>query len=353
MGQGNRGGVVTLRNIMTIRKRGRSFVYFRRRGQPLVPLPDLPHDDPRFLKAYAAASEKAAPKPRSAPASIAAHVEACTASARFLAASAGYRAILRRHFDAIRREYGTLPASGLRDRHIAADVRKAGAPDHRLKAWRFLCAFCVDAGLLPADPAKAVIAPARPKSDGHPPWTPDEIAAFRARWSVDTVPRRAFELLYWTGARISDAVKVGPGMVDGGGVLSYRQTKTGDMAHAPWTCPLPAYAAAMAPDRAAMHNALACGAGHMTYLATAHDRTRSAKALGTLIREAARAAGVQKSAHGLRKSRAIALAEAGATPHQIAAWTGHTTLSEVERYTRKADRRRAVMGTEQDRKGTG
>lgn len=43
-----------------------------------------------------------------------------------------------------------------------------------------------------------------------------------------------------------------------------------------------------------------------------------------------------------------ALAEAGASAHQIAAWTGHESLSEVAHYTRSADKRRAVMGTNED-----
>ena len=61
----------------------------------------------------------------------------------------------------------------------------------------------------------------------------------------------------------------------------------------------------------------------------------------------ARDAGIEKSAHGLRKSRAMALAEAGGTVHQIMAWSGHKSVSEIEVYTRKADRIRAVMGQEQ------
>ncbi len=42
-------------------------------------------------------------------------------------------------------------------------------------------------------------------------------------------------------------------------------------------------------------------------------------------------------AHGLRKAAARRLAEAGATSKQIAAVTGHKTLSEIERYTRAAE----------------
>jgi integrase len=40
--------------------------------------------------------------------------------------------------------------------------------------------------------------------------------------------------------------------------------------------------------------------------------------------------------HGLRKLAAATLAEAGCTPHEIASWTNHHTLSMVELYTRSA-----------------
>lgn len=45
------------------------------------------------------------------------------------------------------------------------------------------------------------------------------------------------------------------------------------------------------------------------------------------------------SAHGLRKSAARRLAEAGCTMHEIMAITGHKSLKEVERYTRAVDQR--------------
>ncbi|GBR37695.1 hypothetical protein AA101099_0837 [Neoasaia chiangmaiensis NBRC 101099] len=49
------------------------------------------------------------------------------------------------------------------------------------------------------------------------------------------------------------------------------------------------------------------------------------------------------SGHGLRKAAARRLAEAGCTTHQIAAITGHKTLSEVERYTRAVDQRKLAQ----------
>ena len=99
-----------------------------------------------------------------------------------------------------------------------------------------------------------------------------------------------------------------------------------------------------------MHEALRALSGQMTFL-DAKGKPRSDKALGTMIREAAIAAGFQKSAHGLRKSLAAELADGGATAHQIAAWTGHETLKEVDHYTKSADRTRAVRGTEHDQNG--
>ena len=46
------------------------------------------------------------------------------------------------------------------------------------------------------------------------------------------------------------------------------------------------------------------------------------------------------STHGIRKLAAKRLADAGCTTHEIAAITGHKSLSEVQRYTESADRKR-------------
>ena len=46
------------------------------------------------------------------------------------------------------------------------------------------------------------------------------------------------------------------------------------------------------------------------------------------------------SAHGLRKATGRRLAEIGCTAHQIASILGHASLSEVQRYTKAADRKR-------------
>lgn len=87
----------------------------------------------------------------------------------------------------------------------------------------------------------------------------------------------------------------------------------------------------------------------MVFLTTEKGHPRSAKAFGNWFVSAARAAGlVGLSAHGLRKYRMNALAEGGASVLQMQSWVGHVTLEEVQRYTSKADRRRALLGGEQE-----
>ncbi|MGI8725900.1 MAG: tyrosine-type recombinase/integrase, partial [Methyloceanibacter sp.] len=60
------------------------------------------------------------------------------------------------------------------------------------------------------------------------------------------------------------------------------------------------------------------------------------------------------SPHGLRKAFCRVAAEAGLTPHEIMAISGHTTLKEVARYTLAADRKRmAVEGMRKFEQRTG
>lgn len=336
---GKEGRTVTLKGLMSSSKGkgGKLRWYVRRKGLPLVALPDLPHDDPAFLAAYAAAWSTPAPqKPNGDGAgTVAAHIKAVLSSPRYRAASASYKAAISRHAMAILAECGTFPLHELKDWHIALDVDRCDVPDMRLKTWRFLCKT------LRPDPSRTVKA-TKVKTEGYEPWAREDVERFRARWPIGTAPRAAMELLHWTGARISDAVKIGRGNIGADGVLSFRQTKTGSPAFVPWTCHVPHFADAA--DRDMMFDAIAPFTGHMTFLATMEGQGRSAKALGTMIRDACAKAGVAKSAHGLRKARATALADGGATTHEIAAWTGHDTLSEVERYTKAANRRRAVIG---------
>jgi len=69
-------------------------------------------------------------------------------SDRAKALSASYRAMLRRHFDAIFIDVGTAPMTGVREKHIRANLTKADNKTDRLKAWRFWTKAAIEAGLI-------------------------------------------------------------------------------------------------------------------------------------------------------------------------------------------------------------
>ncbi len=348
-----------LKYIKTVTKpNGKRFIYYSEPGKPRVRLPDLPHNSAKFLKAYVAAQQEALTSPRKIRArtgSIAAAIEAYLSSDSFMANRASTRDTKRRRLDALRKDYGDAKMSDLRARHIQADITKlpGHAANNRLRAWRALCLWSVDAGLIAENVSLAVSKRPVPKSEGHTPWAEDEISTYRKFYHIGSSERLAFEVIYWTGARSGDAVGLSQGMVDQEGWLTYLQSKTGGQVSIPWGRDLPEWADPIQTDLAQLHAALdARGDKHLTFITTTHGKARSVKSFSQWFSKAASNAGLPegRSAHGLRKSRAVKLAELGATTHQIAAWTGHETLSEVERYSRKADRKRLLTRTDQKQK---
>ena len=89
------------------------------------------------------------------------------------------------------------------------------------------------------------------------------------------------------------------------------------------------------------------GVGRLTFPVTEFGRPFTLNGFGNWFADRCRKAGVPGRAPLLRKGVSARLAEEGATPHEIVAWTGLTTHSEVERYTRaagKARRADAALG---------
>jgi hypothetical protein len=80
---------------------------------------------------------------------------------------------------------------------------------------------------------------------------------------------------------------------------------------------------------------------NLTFLVTRFGAPFGASAFSHWFRDRCNEAGLPHcSAHGLRKAAARVLAEAGCTPHEIGAITGHSSLAELVRYTKAADQRR-------------
>ncbi|HEY6992538.1 MAG TPA: tyrosine-type recombinase/integrase, partial [Xanthobacteraceae bacterium] len=162
----------------------------------------------------------------------------------------------------------------------------------------------------------------------HHTWTDDQIAAFENRWPIGTRQRAAFALLLYTGQRVGDVVCMRRSDIREGAVHLV-QGKTGAELHI--------------DIHPALARALSAAPSNGLHLIGDRDgRPITSGRLSRLLVEAARAAGLPSEcvAHGLRKAALRRLAEGGATTKEIAAVSGHQSLSEIERYTRKADQAR-------------
>jgi integrase len=329
--------------------------YYRPKGQKGVPMPDLPPDHPDFIAAHAKASGSTEPvRVRAGRGSLAFAIYGYLKSDDFLVGLAeSTRATRRRMLDEIRERYGHGRVIDVQTKHIEADLSRFNghARNNHLKAWRGFGKWLAETYKIDDPAADAKKSPVA-QSDGHAPWSENEVDAFRAFWPVDTPERLAFEVIFWTGARISDAVRLGQGNIDREGWIVFRQQKTGGEVAIPFDRALPEFAEGMEADLRYLHVALETRKDkHVTWLTTTHGKSRSVKAAGQWFAAKARAAGiVGRSAHGLRKSRARALAEAGGTAPQIGAWTGHESLSEIERYIRNFNKRKVLSSTKSEQK---
>lgn len=340
-----RGGQVRLKGLSQSGSfpSGNPRYYYRTTGLR-VPMPDAPKDSARFLKAYTAARDGSADTPvrRHRSGTIAAAIDAFLASDVYQTRAASTRGSWRPKLRDISKKYGQGRTVDLRARHIRADLAnfQPHPANNRLKVWRAFARFCVDAGLIETDFARDVRRRATPTSTGHAPWTGEDVKKFRRRWPIESQQRLAMELMLHTGAAIGDAVRLGPCHVKGDW-LEYRRQKSGTQAVVPWrNCP------AWFGESPDLFAALDAAPRHMTFLTRRGAAARSAKAARQWFARAARDAGLTgKTAHGLRKLRSIIMIEAGATIDQRMAILGHDTTAQSREYSKNADQRRIISGT--------
>lgn len=161
-------------------------------------------------------------------------------------------------------------------------------------------------------------------------WTDAELEQFEARWASGTKQRLAYSLHLYTGQRGSDICPMSYADI-AGDVISVVQEKTSQK-ESDEKLVIPMHPRLQ--REIALHKRK-----HVMILATEWNKPFTVKGFGNFMSDAIRAAGLPEvcKAHGLRKAAARRLAEAGCTAKQIQAITGHKTLAEVERYTRKAD----------------
>ncbi len=266
------------------------------------------------------------------PRSISALIAHYYATVEFQGLSAATKATYRGILEEFREGYGHLSAVTVSRRHIKEILeRKAKTPWAAKKLRQRLKVLFQEAIELEWRDGNPVdhIKPIKAKTKGFHTWTEREIATFFTHHQPGSVPHTAMTLMLYTGAARVDAVKLGPSNIKRGRLIYVRQ-KTAHSNGMEISIPI---------DPALKRILVTIPKTNATFLQTKSGLQRSEKGLGKDMRKWCNAAGLPDcSSHGLRKAIARRLAEAGATPHQIMAVTGHKTMAEVERYTRDADR---------------
>jgi integrase len=236
------------------------------------------------------------------------------------------------------------PVMVLERHHLQTIVNKKSitpfAQRNLLNTLRAMFKWAVSEGKLPDDPSVGVTRQRlKNTTEGYRTWTDAEIEQFIARHPIGTRAYLAFMLLRDTAVRRGDAVDLGPQHIrhdllpkQPHGYLSMVQGKTGTPVEVPVTDAL----------RAAID---ACPSNHLTFLVTGRGQPFTDAGFTNWFRDRCNEAGLPNglSAHGLRKARARLIAEKNSSAHAVAAVTGHKTLSEVQRYTARYDRRKLAV----------
>jgi len=197
---------------------------------------------------------------------------------------------------------------------------------HFLDAMRGLFAWASEAQHVRIDPTRNVKYPKLKSGEGFPVWRESDVAAYESRWPLGTRQRVWLALLLYTGLRRGDAVRLGKQHVRDG-IATLRTEKTGT----PVTLPL------LPP----LIEALRAGPiGELAYICGANGKPMTKESFGNAFADACRAAGVNKSAHGLRKIGATRAANNGATVGQLNAIFGWSGGKMAALYTQAADRER-------------
>jgi integrase len=307
--------------------------YFRRPGCRAIPLPGLPGSI-EFMSAYEAALASVLP-PLPSSKHVTAGSLAAVAAGYFRSSDfanlspssqRSYRVALKPILDAhghrLVRDLTNVAA-----RHVIEGIgaRRPGMANLTRAVLSKIMTYAIEISIR-ADNPFAGLKPYRLGT--YHTWTDAEIAQFERRWPLGTRERLAFALLLYTGQRGGDVVKMRRSDIVGGRIrVAQDKVRKGTINEL------------MIPIHPALARALQAGpVVGMTHIITS-TRGQPLQRLTKIMAVAIAMAGLPPRcvAHGLRKAALRRLAEAGSTTKQIAAVSGHRSLSEIERYTARAD----------------
>lgn len=237
------------------------------------------------------------------------------------------KATYRGELERFRAKYGKRKVATMSARAVNGLMEKMAdtpaAANNLLKRLRTLFDYAILLGMRRDNPAKAVDS-VKAKGEGFHEWTEAEIRQFKAQHDLGTKARLALEIFLCTAQRRSDAATMGENP-EKPGYVRVRQLKTNALLSIRIHRDLKAAIAA-------------CPSGNPTFLVSERGKPYTKESLGNWFKKQCLEAGLpQCSAHGLRKAASRRMAELGLSNQLIKSITGHTTDSEVSRYTKNAD----------------
>ena len=314
-----------------ITRHGKVTWYVRVGRGPLIRL-KAAYGTPEFAAAYRRAlqGDKTAPAASAKAGTLHWLIDRYRESAPWLAFSPATRRQRDNIFRQLITTAGAEPVAAITPKVIVAALdRRRGTPyqaRHVLDTLRGLFTWATAAQLATRNPTLGILEPATPKTGGFRPWTEDDVAKYQRRWPRGTRQYVWLAVLLFTGLRRGDAVLLGRQHAYGGGLRIVTE-KTGTLVFI-----------AIQPGLA---DAIATGpTGDLAFICGARREPMTKESFGNEFRDACRAAGIRKSAHGLRKLAATRAAMNGATTSQLNALFGWTGARMAAHYTREADRER-------------
>ena len=265
-----------------------------------------------------------APRLPAAPRTVGWLIERYRQSAEFRALKPNTHRTYLRAFDHLS-ELHAVALDGIKRRHfkdlLDAYFDTPALANQIVSVLSVLMSYAVEAELIPHNPGTKL---KRLTGGEHRRWTDDELKAAldgQKEWF-----RRAILLALYTGQRQGDCLRMTWADYDGA-AIRVTQEKTGARLWIPCHADLRAELSAW--ERKAVTILVGRRGAPYTAASFATNFSASMKKLGL--------AGC--TFHGLRKTAAAKLAEAGCSTLEIASITGHRTLKEIERYAREADQR--------------
>jgi len=238
------------------------------------------------------------------------------------------------HFRRAIHAAGHQPSRAITQEHIAKarDSRTPAQARKFLDAMRGLFKWAKEAKHVAADPTDGVKNPKQRKGPGFPVWTDADAAAYDQRWPVGTKERVWRDVLFYTGLRRGDAVRLGRQHVRDGIATLRTEKSQGEMIVSIPILPI-------------LQRALDAGPiGDLAFICGKSGKPLTKESFGNAFKDACKAAGLHnRSAHGCRKIAATRAAEAGATVAQLNAIFGWRGTAMASLYTEAADRKRLAI----------